>query len=160
VREPDSHLTIRVVDAGQAPLVRSLMLAGFAQLADLDPPSSALWETDDDVAAAINRGGAAVAWLGAAPVGTVRWEPEDGWIYISRLAVIPEARRKGVASALMTAAEAGAARFGLHEAQVEMRSVLTGNQALFRGLGYEVAWIRPHPRNPASTTVRMRKLLS
>lgn len=156
----ETDLTIRLVDASEAELVHSLMLAGFAQLGDLDPPSSALSERPEDVARAIERGGAAVAWLGGSPVGTVRWEPEEEWLYIGRLAVLPEAQRQGVASALMRVAEAEAARFGLEEAQVEMRTVLTGNQELFLRLGYEVIWVRPHPRNPASSTVRMRKTLS
>jgi hypothetical protein len=41
-----------------------------------------------------------------------------------------------------------------------MRSHLDGNRALFTALGYELMWERPHPRNPAFTSVRMRKLLS
>ena len=57
----------------------------------LDPPSGAFAETDEDVAAAIGRGGAAIAWLGETPIGSVRFEPEESWLYIGRLAVIPEA---------------------------------------------------------------------
>ena len=41
----------------------------------------------------------------------------------------------------------------------EIRSHLGGNRALFTALGYELIWERPHPRNPAFTTVRMRKPL-
>ena len=108
--EPGAALTVRLVTARDAPLVRALMLAGFEQFREvLDPPSGAFAETDEDVAAAIGRGGAAVAWLGETPVGSVRFEPEESWLYIGRLAVIPEARRRGVARALVLAAEAEAA---------------------------------------------------
>ncbi len=160
VLEPNVGVTVRLVSAADARLVRALMLSGFAQFRDvLDPPSSAFWETDDDVAAAIGRGGAAVGWLGETPVGSVRFELEESWLYIGRLAVIPEARRRGVALALMQAAEAEASRFGVSEAQLSMREILPGNRALFEKLGYEVIAIEPHPRNPAQNTLRMRKNL-
>jgi GNAT superfamily N-acetyltransferase len=136
------------------------MLIGFAQFRNaLDPPSSAFQETDADVAAAIDRGGAAIAWSGATPVGSIRFEPEGTWLYISRLAVIPEARRRGLAQALMLAAEAEASRFGVNEAQLSMREVLPGNRALFEKLGYQVISVEPHPRNPAQNTLRLRKML-
>ena len=159
--ELDSELTVRLVTASGAPLVRELMLIGFEQFRDaLDPPSSAFRETEADVAEAIDRGGAAIAWLGATPVGSVRFEPEGSWLYISRLAVIPEARRRGVAQALVLAAEADAPRFGLTEAQLSMREALPGNRALFEKLGYQVTSVDPHPRNPAQSTLRLRKMLT
>lgn len=153
-------LTVRLATGTDAPLVRELMLLGFEQFRSiLDPPSSAFWETEKDVAAAIERGGAALAWMGDVPVGSVRFEPESEWLYIGRLAVIPAARRRGVAQALMLAAEAEALRFGLSEAQLSMREVLPGNRALFEKLGYSVISIEPHPRNPEQNTLRMRKAL-
>lgn len=157
--ESTAGVIVQLASVDDAALVRDLMLTAFESLRDLDPPSSAFGETEADVAAAIARGGAAIAHLGDKPVGSVRFEPEQSWLYIARLAVIPRARRNGVAAALMRAVEAEADRFGLHEAQVEMRSHLGGNRALFTSLGYELVWERPHPRNPAFTTVRMRKPL-
>ena len=158
--DPDAIVTVRTVDASSASLVRGLMLIGFEQFRDvLDPPSSAFRETDDDVAAAIGRGGAAVAWIGETPVGSVRFEPEEWCLYIGRLAVIPEARRRGVAQALVLAAEAEAFRFGVSEAQLSMREILPGNRALFEKLGYTVVSVDPHPRNPAQNTLRLRKAL-
>lgn len=160
VQKSDAAVVVRLAMADDAPLVRELMLRGFAQFRDaLDPPSGAFWETDADVAAAIERGGAAIAWLDETPVGSVRFEPEVDWFYIGRLAVVPEARRQGVAKALMQAAEEQAAKFGLAETQLSMREALPGNRALFESLGYEVIAIDPHPRNPEQNTLRMRKLL-
>lgn len=157
----EAALTIELATVDDAPLVRTLMLCGFEQLrAALDPPSSAFGETDQDVAAAIERGGAAIAWLDATPVGSVRFEPEATWLYIGRLAVIPAARRRGVAQALVRAAEAEAPRFGLTEAQLSMREVLPGNRALFEKLGYTVISVDPHPRNPEQNTLRLRKILA
>lgn len=159
--EPEVAVTVRLVTADQAPLVRALMFRGFEEFRDvLDPPSSAFWETDADVFAAIRRGGAAIAWLGDMAAGSVRFEPQNTWLYIGRLAVIPEARRRGVAHGLMLAAEAEAARFGLRETQLSMREALPGNRALFEKLGYRVISVDPHPRNPAHNSLRMRKVLS
>jgi GNAT superfamily N-acetyltransferase len=158
--EPDAQITVRIVDRHDAALVRTLMLAGFEQFRGmLDPPSSAFTETVEDVAAAIDRGGAAIAWLGDTPVGSVRFELEETWVYIGRLAVIPEARRRGVAQALMTAAETEAVRFGVSETQLSMRAILPGNRALFEKAGYTLISIEPHPRNPLQNTLRLRKLL-
>ena len=157
---PNDAIIVRLVTVRDAPLVRALMLAGFEQFRDmLDPPSGAFAESDEEVAAAIGRGGAAIAWLGETPVGSVRFEPEESWLYIGRLAVIPEARRRGVARALMLAAEAEAARLGATEVQLSMREVLPGNRALFETLGYDVIAVDPHPRNPAQNTLRLRKPL-
>jgi ribosomal protein S18 acetylase RimI-like enzyme len=160
VIEPDDSMSVRLVTSRDAPLVREMMLIGFAQFRNaLDPPSSAFQETEADVAAAIDRGGAAIAWLGTTAVGSIRFEPEGTWLYISRLAVIPEARRRGVAQSLMLAAEAEAFRFGVNEAQLSMREVLPGNRALFEKLGYQVISVEPHRRNPAQNTLRLRKML-
>ncbi|MDZ4730143.1 MAG: GNAT family N-acetyltransferase [Xanthomonadales bacterium] len=156
--EPDGELIVRIVDANDAPQVRALMLAGFEQFKTvLDPPSSAFWETDDDVAAAIERDGAAIAGLGETAVGSVRFEPEGEWLYIGRLAVLPAARRCGVAQGLMFAAEAEAGQLGVTVSQLTMREVLPGNRALFEKLGYEVVSIEPHPRNPEQNTLRDAK---
>ena len=57
------------------------MLAGFEQFQGvLDPPSGAFSETNDEVAAAIDRGGAAIAWLDDVPAGSIRFEPEESWL--------------------------------------------------------------------------------
>lgn len=151
---------VRLATTDDAPLVRELMLIAFESLRDLDPPSSAFDETEADVAAAIARGGAAIAWLDETPIGSVRFEPEGDCLYISRLAVIPDARRMGIASVLMHAAEAEAPRFRLSRAEVGLRPHLTGNRALFTALGYELLWEHPHPRNPTVTHIRMRKDLA
>lgn len=155
-----SEVTVRIATIDDAPLVRALMLAGFEQFRDvLDPPSSAFWESDEDVAAAIARGGAAIAWIGETPVGSVRFEPQGAWLYLGRLAVIPEARRRGVARALMLAVEAEAPRFGVGEIRLSMREALPGNRVLFEQLGYVVISVDPHPRNPEQNSLRMRKRL-
>lgn len=159
ISDPAPGVRVGPASVDNAPLVRELMLIAFESLRGLDPPSSAFDETEADVAAAIARGGAAIAYLGERPVGSVRFEPEGNCLYISRLAVIPDARRMGIASALMHAAEAGAARFDRARAEVGLRSHLTGNHALFTALGYELLWEHPHPRNPTVTHLRMRKEL-
>src|SRR5438270_13289560 len=100
----------RVMDAS---LVRDLMREAFAECAErLQPPSGSLTESLEDVATFLERGGAFIAWDEAQAVGTARFEQTDDWLYVGRVSVLPAYRRRGIASALMAAAEAEAATRG------------------------------------------------
>jgi ribosomal protein S18 acetylase RimI-like enzyme len=59
-----------------------------------------------------------------------------GWIH--HLAVAPAARRRGVATALMRAAEAGLARLGCPKVNLQVRADNAAVIALYRRLGYAV----------------------
>lgn len=68
---------------------------------------------------------------------------EDGeTLYISNLAVAPEARRRGTASALLTAAFAGAAQRGCRTAVLEVRVSNMAAQALYEKHGFRRAGLR------------------
>lgn len=69
---------------------------------------------------------------------------EDGeTLYISNLAVAPEVRRQGTASALLTAACAAAARSGCRTAVLEVRVSNAAAQALYEKHGFRRAGLRP-----------------
>jgi GNAT superfamily N-acetyltransferase len=97
------------------------------------------------VAADIDAGGAAVAWIGGEVVGAVRWAPRTGHLYVGRLAVLPTHRGQGVGAALVAFAETQAASLGLPEVRVEVRSALPGNAAFFRGRGLPSSRSGPTP---------------
>jgi ribosomal protein S18 acetylase RimI-like enzyme len=59
-----------------------------------------------------------------------------GWIH--RLAVRESARRLGVGTALLRAAEAGLARLGCPKVNLQVRSVNADVIAFYRAAGYEV----------------------
>ncbi len=152
------RVRVEPVGGASALLVHRLTQAAFAEFRGaLDPPSGAEAETPEGVAADIDAGGAAVAWIGGEVVGAVRWAPQTGHLYVGRLAVLPSHRGQGVGAALVAFAETQAASLGLPEVRVEVRSALPRNAAFFRGRGFAVIAERPHPRLPAATTVVFAK---
>src|SRR5438874_9370386 len=115
---------MEIVLAGveDAALVYRAMQAAFAEYrGTLDPPSSAHDETVEDVARAIERGGALLAWEGNVLVGSARYEPRPACLYVGRVAVLPAHRRKGLAAALMLRMLDIARDFGLLAVEVEVR---------------------------------------
>jgi ribosomal protein S18 acetylase RimI-like enzyme len=156
----DTVVRLTTANADHAPLVRQIMLDAFAEFrGTLEPPSSALDETLDDTRRAIDAGGAALAWLGDQAVGSVRYLPRPGYLYVGRLAVLPAHRGRGIAAALMNAMEEQARALGLPEIRVEVRLSLPGNVALFRRLGFQTISEQPHPRGPAYWTIILGKPL-
>jgi ribosomal protein S18 acetylase RimI-like enzyme len=138
-----------------APLVHRVTQAAFAEYRGiLDPPSSAHDETVHDVARAIERGGALLAWDGRALAGSARFEPRTDHLYVAKVAVLPEHRRKGIASAIMAHMAEIARGLGLPEVHVEVRDSLPSNVRLYERLGFEIVAVEPHPRGP-DKTIRM-----
>lgn len=157
----DRAIAITAATAADAALVRRIMLDAFEQFRDtLEPPSSALDETLDDTRRAIEAGGAALAWADERAVGSVRYLPRPGYLYVGRLAVLPAFRGRGVAAALMAAMEDRARALDLPEVRVEVRLALPDNVALFRRLGFRTISEQPHPRGPAYWTTILGKAVA
>jgi ribosomal protein S18 acetylase RimI-like enzyme len=125
------------------------MRAAFAEYeAVLDVPSSALMETVEDVAAHMRLGGAVLAELPevAIPVGSGRFERREGYVYIGRLAVLPEHRGAGIGACLIEFIEVLAQAEGFEEARLSVRQSLPRNVELYQRLGYEVTATYLHPK--------------
>ena len=157
----DEGLAITVATVDDAPLVRAIMLGAFEQFrGTLEPPSSALDETIEDTRRAIAAGSAALAWVDGVAAGSVRCQPRPDYLYVGRLAVLPEFRGRGVAAALMASMAAQARTLGLPEVRVEVRQALADNVALFRRLGFRTVSEQPHPRGPAYWTIILGKTVA
>lgn len=142
---------IRIDPAGpdDAAEVLASMQRGFAEYhGSLQPPSSALDETVDDVRAAMARGGAFLARDGGRVVGSARYQLRPGYLYAERVAVDPGHRGRGVGAALMHAIEAAARAAGYGEVRLGVRASLAGNLRFYERLGYRTRDSRPHPRGP------------
>jgi ribosomal protein S18 acetylase RimI-like enzyme len=127
----------------------------------LDPPSSALKETPAAVRAKFPAHGGAIAESKGAGIGCVLFVPEDTTaLYVGRLAVDPAWRRRGVARALMSYAEAEARRRGFAQMRLQVRIPLLSNQALFRSCGFIEVRREAHPGYTEPTMIRMEKALS
>lgn len=151
---------IRFADVSEAGLVRDLAIRAFAEYREtLVPPPGILAESVEDVAAYIARGGAVLALDGETAVGSARFHPEPGYLYIGRVSVPPEHRRRGIATLIMRFLEEHARVLGLAETRVEVRMALPSNIALYGSLGYVPISYQPHPRVPEAMTVKMAKCL-
>lgn len=130
----------------------------FAALsADIDPLPSALNETAESVASQLSEDGGAVAEAGARLIGAVIWRREGSSLYVSRLAVPPAWRGRGIARALLAAAEAEARRRNLPQLHLGTRLALEDNRKLFRGEGFVETTRHAHEGFLTPTWVRMEK---
>jgi predicted N-acetyltransferase YhbS len=157
---PQSGFSLRPIEARDAQAVAALIRAAFAaQSLATDPPPSAMRVTAGDVAAHLRTGGGAVAEADGAPVGSALWVEQDGGLYLARLAVAPAWRGRGIAKALVAAAEATARARGLPRIHLSTRLVLLDNRRLFAGCGFIETTRHAHPGYAEPTFVNMEKRL-
>ncbi len=147
--------------ADDAAAVAALVRDAFAaQSVATDPPPSALRVTAGDVASHLaSGGGGAVAVAGSALVGSALWQEQDAGLYLSRLAVAPAWRGRGVAKALVAAAEAAARTLGMPRVHLSTRLVLLDNRRLFAACGFVETERHAHPGYAEPTFVDMEKRL-
>lgn len=126
----------------------------------LAPPPSAIRETAESVATQIEAGGGMVALAEGTLVGAVLWGERDGGLYFGRLSVTAAWRRKGVARALVMAAEAAARARGFTRMHLGVRLALAGNRRLFASLGFCETVLHAHEGFDAPTWVEMEKHLA
>lgn len=121
----------------------------------LDPPPSALGVTGETVREHLKGGGGALH----GGVGCILWSVRDGGLYVSRLAVLPSARGRGIASALLAHAEKIARRMRLPRIHLEVRLALESNRLLFRRAGFVEGAQHSHPGFSTPTYVAAEKRL-
>ena len=148
---------LRPTDALEA---AALIRCAFArQAVPTDPPSAALQETPASVAAAIASGGGAGVEAEGALVGVLLWAALEDHLYLRRLAVAPAHRRRGIARALVAAAELEAQARGLPCVRLGVRLALADNRRLFAACFYREVALTTHPGYRAPTSVTMEKRL-
>ncbi len=137
----------------------ALIRSAFAALsAAVDPPPSALRETAAGVAA-MGDGAVAVAADGRL-AGVILRAERGGGLYFGRLAVAPSWRGRGIARALVAAAEAEARARGLPRVHLATRLALAGNRRLFVACGFiETRQRAAHCGYDHPTVVDMEKRL-
>ncbi|HZQ38072.1 MAG TPA: GNAT family N-acetyltransferase [Dehalococcoidia bacterium] len=140
MNETPSDLELREASPDDAPLVFSLTLAAYAEYRHtLVPPSGVFSESLEDVRRELEHGGGLIATLAGEAVGCARYEvdPAGGFLYFGRLSVLPAARRRGIAAAIVRGLEARARALGLPEVRLGVRLSLPHNIRLYTKLGYE-----------------------
>ena len=154
-------VALRVMNPDDAPAVAALIRTAFAaQSVATDPAPSALRVTMDDVAAHLRTGGGVVAEASGVVVGSALWMEQDGGLYLGRVAVAVDWRGRGIAKALVAAAEAAARAMGLPRVHLSTRLVLTDNRRLFAACGFVETTRHAHPGYAEPTFVDMEKWLA
>src|SRR5690348_13451268 len=134
----------RCTDVSRAAELLAFTRAVFGEL-DIDPPSSVLNETAADFAARLSEDTCFIIEDNGRLIGSVFCEREGAdALYIGRLAVAPEWRRRGVAGALVDAAKDEARRAGLARVTLGARIALPGNVSLFKRHGFGVTAEKAH----------------
>lgn len=121
----------------------------------IDPPSSMLRLTAEALAA---QSRSAEIWaIGHPPHACVILTPKADALYVGKLAVAADHRRKGLARALIDLAESRARALGLPGLELETRVELVGNQATFVALGFVETARTAHPGYDRPTSITYRR---
>lgn len=156
-----SELRIRPALPAESAEVARIMRTAFADhRGRIRPESAALKETAQSVARLIAEGRVFVADCEGRLAGCVSAAPEGEHVYLGRLSVLPEFRRRGIANRLLEAAEDYARETGLGAVLLKVRVALPENQAFFRARGYREIGREAHPGFDHPTSIRMEKRLS
>ena len=122
----------------------------------IDPPSSLLSMTADDLARKGTEERLITASVDDRLVGCAFCRPEGGWLYIGKMAVAVGAQRAGIGRLLIDAARQIAAHDGLDGLELDTRIELTENHQTFRQLGFVTIAEQSHPGYATVTSIRMR----
>src|SRR4029453_7613529 len=101
-----SDLVVSVASPQDAGAMVEVIHTAFGARPAVDPPSTAIEETSETLAASLRRGSGIFARGGGRPAGVLVVLPTSGGVArFSRVSVHPELQRHGIASAMVTAAE-------------------------------------------------------
>ncbi len=157
------RLMLRLMVPNDAATVAALVRAAFAaQSVPTDPPASALRLTAANVREHLASGGGGMVAEPAvdAMVASIMWSEVDGGLLIARLAVASAWRRRGLARALLAAAEEASRAAGLPRLHLGTRLVLRDNRRLFSAVGFVEVARHAHAGYPQPTWVEMEKRLA
>ncbi|CAG7642394.1 GNAT family N-acetyltransferase [Paenibacillus allorhizosphaerae] len=130
---------IRQAECNELNVVHETMREAFKEYAGkLQPESGALRETMEDIERKISGGGGAIiAWNNNEPAGSAQYYFKDGYMYIGRVAVIPQYRGSGLGKRLIHYLEAEARRRSCRETRLEVRLSVPENMKFYERLHYE-----------------------
>lgn len=129
-------IVVRAAGVADAALVVDLIHRSFATRPVLDPPATAMSETEESVATALAAFGGLIAEQDGLPVGSLLFAPEGSRLWLRRVGVLAEVRHHGIAHKLTDAAAHHAAREGFDRLVLAARAELPATVHFWTGQGY------------------------
>jgi tRNA threonylcarbamoyladenosine biosynthesis protein TsaE len=118
-----SDLVVSIASPQDAAAMIEVIHSAFGARPPIDPPSTAIEETAETLAASLQLGSGILAQVGGRPAGVIVVLPgTDGAARFSRVSVHPELQRHGIASVMVNAAEELAAIQGFKRVELFSRS--------------------------------------
>ncbi|MFT3854838.1 MAG: GNAT family N-acetyltransferase [Ilumatobacteraceae bacterium] len=140
--------------------LHGLLTAAYASMhGRIDPPSSLLTMTPDDLARKAGDEHLVIAAVGDELVGCLFCRPQAGWLYVGKMAVAPARQGSGIGRLLIDAARRLTERDALLGLELETRIELTENHATFDRLGFVKVAETSHPGYTTITSIHMRSPL-
>jgi len=154
-------IVLRPLTLSDAAAAAGVILTAFAaQSKGTRPPSSALRETGETIAAKIAAGGGFGAYARGELVAAALWSIDREALHVGRVSTLPAHRRQGLAAALLSACERTARARGLERMTLRARLELPENERLFRRIGFIRVGVEAHEGFDAPTTAVLEKRLS
>lgn len=155
-----NELEIQLASDADAETIAQILHEAFREYDGvLVPPSGVHKESADSVRAKMQTGQWLLAREDGRAVGCVWCEPNDGYMYLGRLAVLPERRKHGIGNALLDAAEARARQRGFARVRLGVRVVLADMRAAYERRGYVFVETHMHDGFVEPTYVILEKQL-
>ncbi len=140
-----SALSLSVASRDDAADMVSVIHAAFGARPCLDPPSTAIDETPETVAATLERAGGILASVDGRPTGVILIAPLGSRVAtFQRVSVHPDFQRHGVASAMVAAAQDYAAELGFEQVELFARGEFADLITFWQHRGFEVVREAPH----------------
>jgi tRNA threonylcarbamoyladenosine biosynthesis protein TsaE len=140
-----SDLVVSIASPQDAAAMVEVIHSAFGARPPVDPPSTAIQETVETLAASLRRGSGIFAQVGGRPAGVVVVRPSSGGVArFSRVSVHPELQRHGIASAMVAAAEELAAVQGFRRVELLSRSEFPEFITFWQHRGFIVDRAVPH----------------
>jgi GNAT superfamily N-acetyltransferase len=128
---------LREAAAGDEEQLVEVIHAAFEELRGrLDPPSGSHDESIETVRRQLQSGGAVMAFVGGRPAGCVFYLPRKDHVYLSRLGVLPEHRRRGLGLLLIGRVEERALSLCIPRVRLGVRNTLPRQREYYQRLGY------------------------
>ncbi len=124
------------VDGGRAADVLAVIREAFANRPPLDPPATALEETEDSVRASLDAHGGLLVEHDGKPVGALMFDPRGRLLGLRRVGVLGDVRGLGVAAQMASRAREIAEEGAYTGLEIEARVELPQTVRFWRNLGY------------------------